>query len=121
MAINSRNKGKAGENELKGYLREYGYDCRRGQQYCGANGDADVVGLPMIHIECKRVEKLNIENAMDQSKRDAKEDEIPVVMHRKNHCEWLCTLRLEDFMKIYSEWEAGQLPFNEKGGEEDSV
>lgn len=115
MAINSRNKGKVGENELKGYLREYGYDCRRGQQYCGANGDADVVGLPMIHIECKRVEKLNIENAMDQSKRDAKEDEIPVVMHRKNHCEWLCTMRLEDFMKIYSEWEAGQLPFNEKG------
>ena len=63
------------------------------------------------------MEKLNNENAMDQSKRDAKEDEIPVVMHRKNHCEWLCTMRLEDFMKIYSEWEAGQLPFAEKGEE----
>lgn len=116
MAINSRAKGKKGELELKGYLREYGYDCRRGQQYCGANGDADVIGLYGLHIECKRVEKLNIENAMDQSKRDAKEGEIPTVMHRKNHCEWLCTLRLEDFMKIYSEWEAGQLPFNEKEG-----
>lgn len=114
MAINSRNKGKVGELELKGYLREYGYDCRRGQQYCGANGDADVVGLPNVHVECKRVEKLNIENAMDQSKRDAREGEIPTVMHRKNHCEWLVTLRLEDFMKIYASWDADNIPFNEK-------
>lgn len=42
----SRNKGKAGERELAGVLRDYGYDCRRGQQFCGSNGDADVVGLP---------------------------------------------------------------------------
>ena len=117
MAINSRDKGRRGEVELSGYLREYGYNTERMSQYCGKTGVPDVQGLPMIHIECKRVEKLNIENAMDQSKRDAKEDEIPVVMHRKNHCEWLCTMRLEDFMKIYSEWEAGQLPFAEKGEE----
>ena len=49
--MNSRNKGKAGELELSKVLKTYGYDTRRGQQYCGANGDADVVGLPHIHIE----------------------------------------------------------------------
>ena len=38
----SRNKGKAGERELAGVLRDYGYDCRRGQQFCGSNGDAAV-------------------------------------------------------------------------------
>ena len=58
MAVNSRNKGAAGERELAKILREYGYDCRRGQQYSGANGDADVVGLNGIHIECKRVQKV---------------------------------------------------------------
>lgn len=47
------------ERELANLLKDrYGYDCRRGQQFCGSNGDADVVGLPGIHIECKRVEKL---------------------------------------------------------------
>ena len=45
--------------ELANLLKDYGFeDARRGQQYCGANGDADVVGLEGVHIECKRVEKL---------------------------------------------------------------
>ena len=62
MSINSRNKGKVGELELAHILGQYGFTVRRGQQYCGANGDADVVGLPLLHIECKRVENLNLDN-----------------------------------------------------------
>ncbi len=69
--MNSREKGKRGERELASKLREYGYGTRRGQQYCGANGDADVVGLPGIHIECKRVERLNLDDAMTQAKADS--------------------------------------------------
>lgn len=99
--MNSRNKGAAGERELAAKLREYGYNCRRGQQYSGANGDADVVGLPGIHIEVKRVEKLNLYDAMAQAVRDAKDDETPAVFHRKNNKEWLVTLRLDDYMKMY--------------------
>lgn len=98
--MNSREKGKRGERELAKFLREHGYDSRRGQQYSGANGDADVIGVPGVHIECKRVERLNIEDAMAQSKRDAGE-EIPVVIHRRNRGEWLCTMRLEDWLKMY--------------------
>lgn len=99
----SRDKGKRGERELAKVLRAYGYDAKRGQQYCGANGDADVIGLPGIHIECKRVERLNLYDAMAQSKSDAREDEMPVVMHRKNHCDWFVTLSLDDFMNLYRE------------------
>lgn len=99
--INSRAKGAAGERELANILKGYGYECRRGQQYCGANGDADVVGLPNIHIECKRVEKLNIDDALDQSTRDAKGNEIPIVVHRKNKKKWKVTLSLENFINLY--------------------
>ena len=102
---NSREKGARGERELARVLRQYGYNSRRGQQYSGANGDADVVGLPGIHIECKRVERLNIHDSMNQAKRDRRENEIPAVFHRKNNCEWLVTLTLDDFIKIYREWE----------------
>ena len=105
--MNSRAKGAGGERELAKKLREYGYDCRRGVQYSGANGDADVVGLPGIHIECKRVERLNLEDAMAQSRRDAREGEIPVVMHRKTRSPWLVTTTLEDWIKFYREWECG--------------
>lgn len=99
--MNSRNKGAEGERELARILKDYGYPARRGQQYCGANGDADVVGLPEIHIECKRVEHLNIDAALAQSIRDAEDDEIPVVMHRKNHMPWKVTMLLDDWIRMY--------------------
>lgn len=104
--INSRNKGAAGEREFAKICREHGYDeSRRGQQFSGIEGE-DVVGLPGIHIEVKRVEALNIEKAMAQSRRDAKEGEIPIVAHRKNRCEWLITMPMEQWFKFYREWES---------------
>lgn len=99
--MNSRDKGCRGEVELANLLRTYGYDTHRGQQYSGLQGDPDVVGLPGVHIECKRVERLNLEMAMDQSRRDARKNEIPVVMHRKNRRPWVVTMDLADFMEMY--------------------
>lgn len=103
MPINSKQKGKRGELEICGLLKNYGYDVRRSVQYNGKaqDGQADVVGLPGIHIEIKRVEKLNLYDAMAQAVRDAKDDETPAVFHRKNNKEWLVTLRLDDYMKMY--------------------
>ena len=106
--MNSRRKGKKGELSLARKLREYGYDCRRSVQYCGANGDADVVGLPGIHIECKRVERLNLTEAMHQAERDARPGELPAVFHRRNGEHWLVTMPLEKWIEIYREWEAGR-------------
>jgi Holliday junction resolvase len=98
---NSKAKGARGERELSSKFKEYGYNTRRGQQYCGANGDADVIGLEGIHIECKRVEKLNLYDAIAQAKHDAKGQDIPTVFHRKNNSEWLVTMTLDDWMKLY--------------------
>lgn len=106
--MNSRAKGAAGERELAHELEKYGFTARRGQQFCGANGDADVVGVPGLHIECKRVERLNLEEAMEQSRRDAREGEKPVVMHRKNRKPWLVTISLEDFMEILKGGQNGE-------------
>lgn len=106
--MNSKRKGKMGEIELSHVLKDYGYDCRRGQQYSGSNGDADVVGLPGIHIECKRVERLSLYDAMAQSKHDARNGEKPAVFHRKDRSKWLVTMEIDDFMEIYREWEVGR-------------
>jgi Holliday junction resolvase len=98
--INSKAKGARGEREFSSFLRERGYsEARRGQQYSGIEGE-DVIGLPGFHIECKRVEKLNIHDAMNQSIRDAAEGQVSIVAHRKNRTEWLVTLRAEDFLKL---------------------
>ena len=104
MGKMSRDKGKRGERELASKLKDYGFECRRGQQFNGADGSADVVGLPGIHIECKRVEKLNLYDAVSQAVSDSKEGELPAVFHRKNNCQWLVTMPLDLWMQIYKEW-----------------
>ena len=98
--MNSREKGAVGERELAKVLRAYGFEARRGQQFSGANGDPDVIGIPGYHIECKRVERLNLSEAMAQSVRDARDGETPLVIHRKNREKWLVTLSLEDFIRL---------------------
>ena len=108
MPINSKRKGSAGERELANKLKEYGYDARRSVQYNGKDGQADVLGLPHIHIEAKRVERLNLYDAMEQAKRDAKNGDKPAVFHRRNRGNWLVTMELDSFMEIYKEYEVAQ-------------
>lgn len=102
----SRNKGKVGEREFARKCREYGFDARRGQQYNGIDGE-DVVGLPGLHVEVKRTERLSLYEAMAQAKRDAKE-KLPILAHRRNNCKWLIIMDFDDWMHLYREWEAGQ-------------
>lgn len=107
--VNSKQKGKRGELEIVRALKNYGYDAHRTAQYCGNTGDAaDVVGLPGIHIEVKRVERLNLSEAMAQAIRDAKAGLMPTVFHRRSNEAWLVTMRAEDWFSLYREWEAGQ-------------
>ena len=99
--VNSRAKGAREERELANRLREYGYQAHRTQQFCGKAGDSDVEcrELAHYHIECKMVEALNIDKAMDQSTRDCG-DRTPVVVHRKKQRPWLVTMYLEDWLKL---------------------
>ena len=103
MPINSKAKGAKGERELASKLREYGYNCRRGQQYNGLEGE-DVVGLDYIHCEVKRVQALNLDEAMEQAKRDSKDNQLPAVFHRKNNKKWKVTMELDDWIKLYNEY-----------------
>ena len=111
MAVNSKQKGARFERQLASKFREYGYDARRTAQYCGNTGDAsDVVGLPGLHIEAKHQETMRLYDWMEQAKRDATANgrgNLPAVFHKKNNAPILVTMELEDFMRIYREWEAG--------------
>lgn len=103
--INSKQKGKRGERIVAKKLQEYGYDARRGQQYAGIHGDADVVGLPHVHIEVKFTERLNVWNALAQSIRDAKENEVPTVFFKKNRSDIYVAMPFDEFMEMYKAWE----------------
>jgi Holliday junction resolvase len=102
MGKSQQRKGAAGERELAAILGEYGYSCDRGGSY--SMGDVpDLTGLPGVHIEVKRVEKLNVMEAMEQSIRDSERmaDGVPALFHRRNRKPWLVTMRLEDWLQFY--------------------
>lgn len=104
MGKASREKGKRGEREVALLLRSHGYDARRGVQYHGGADSPDVVGLPGIHIEVKRTERLDLYGALAQSIGDAGQ-EMPVVFHRRNDCRWVVIQPAEDWLKLYQEYE----------------
>ena len=106
MGKMQRNKGRKGEIEFAHLCQDLGYkEAYRTAQHCGKAGHAgDVEGLPGIHIEVKRTEKLNLYEAMEQSIRDsvaANKGEIPIVAHRRNKKQWLVILNADDFFKLY--------------------
>lgn len=103
MGKSSQRKGRAGELELARLLQEQGYPVEPGEAV-SFGATADLVGLPGIHIECKRVEKLNVPQAMEQAVRDAEKfhDGAPALFHRRNRQPWLVTMRLEDWVQLYS-------------------
>lgn len=106
MSINSRDKGARFERQLAKTLREYGYEAERGCQHSGGKDSPDVkTSMKGIHIEAKHVEHLNIWNALEQSKRDSGEGEIPVVMFKRNRSQIYVALPIDEFMELYTAWE----------------
>jgi hypothetical protein len=103
-----RNKGARGERDAILYLREQGFegDLKRGLQSRGGGKEQpDVMNVGCLHVETKRVEKLNIHSALQQACDDCSEGKIPIVLHRRNHEGWKVTLRGDDFFRIFRESE----------------
>ena len=100
----SRERGKRAELELANLIRDvWGYDTHRGKVFYH---ESDVVGLKGIHMEVKRVERLNIHAAMEQAIKEAekRQDGIPAVFYRKNRGEWMVNMSLIDWMDLYGAW-----------------
>lgn len=109
MGKASQRKGRKGEKELAELLQAYGYDMRVGTAL-NFGTEADVSGLPGIHIEAKRTEKFRLSDAMTQAVSDSERfhDGIPAVFHRSNRRPWTVTLLLKDFMNIYEGWKENE-------------
>ena len=102
MGKSSQRKGADGERELAAILRRRGYDVERGGPL--TYGEIpDLTGLPGVHIEVKRVERLNVSEALSQAIRDSKRfhDGAPALFHRRSYAPWLVTMRLEDWLELY--------------------
>lgn len=105
--MNSKSKGTHGEHEIEKKLLDHGIRAFRNDQIfkSGKNNpdvSAELAGIP-LHIEVKRCERLNVPEAMHQAEKDAAENTLPVVAHRRNREKWMITLRLDDLLTVLSE------------------
>lgn len=102
MGKQSQRKGRAGELELCRVLNKEGFPVSPGLAVSFGE-TPDLVGLPGVHIEVKRTERLNLRAAMNQAERDAAyfHDGAPAVFHRQNRQPWLVTMRLSDWLDLY--------------------
>lgn len=104
----SRDKGKRGERMWAALCQEHGYDVHRTAQCRGNTGQAgDCEGLPGIHQEVKFVERLNVRDALEQSRRDAVAggcQDFPIVAHKVSRGPWTVTMYAEDFFQLYDAW-----------------
>lgn len=104
--INSRAKGCRGERELASLCRENGFPMRRGQQYCGANGDADCVSiepnaLDAFHIEAKWTEQFSLRDWLAKGKADSANAGKPLaIFHKYNHGPVTVTVLAETFFSM---------------------
>lgn len=102
MSRSQQRKGRSGELELVRILQQHGIPAEPGQAV-SFGSTPDVVGVPGIHPEVKRVERLNVPEAMAQAVRDASRfgDGMPTLFHRRNRSPWLVTMQLEDWLELY--------------------
>ena len=107
MGKSQRDKGCRGERLWAAECQKAGFaNVRRvGQQMYQTGAEvADVVGLPGLHQEVKFVERLNVRQAMEQSKRDTAPGELPILAHKTSRKEWLVTMRAGDWFELYRAW-----------------
>jgi hypothetical protein len=99
--MNSRQKGARGEREAaREWSAAMGGTARRGQQFAGGGESPDVItSHPLVHLECKRVERGNPYQWIDQAAADAG-PKVPVVLHKRNRREWLLIVRLSDAPRL---------------------
>lgn len=107
MGKMSKRKGASGEREAAAKLNElFGTSMHRGRQYHGGPDSPDITGdLDRLHIEVKRTERLQLYKALEQAEEDAAEDQIPVLLHRRNRGKWILAFELDrvlDFVEFIS-------------------
>lgn len=103
MGKMSQKKGRNAEREIVRIFQAHGIDAQPGDPVsCGST--PDVVNIPHIHPEIKRCEQVRLTQWMEQAVNDSEKfhDGMPTIFHRRNRQEWLCTMRLADWMQLYT-------------------
>lgn len=100
MPINSRAKGKKGEQEfINLHLRPYWPEaCRNADQT--KDDKNDCLNVAGVHWQIKRTESLRVWDALEQAESEAASTDLPVVAFRRNRSRWYCVVDAAELVAL---------------------
>lgn len=72
---------------------------RRSQQFKGTPEAADLHGVPGLHFEVKRCERLRLYEALEKAESESGDD-CPVILRRRNGKRWVFIGYLDELVKL---------------------
>lgn len=100
----SKNRGRRGERMAAKLLESHGYTARRGVQYSGKTGAADVIceELAWLHIEVKFTEQFRLGSFIKQCEEDC-QGKPWLILHKAARKPWLAIMQLASMGAWYKE------------------
>lgn len=99
MSKASRDKGAQFERDVQDLARAHGFTTARRAFASGAQGGADLTGIPGVALECKRQERVNLPAWWRQAVAAADGD-MPVVALRWSRGPALAVLELDELLAL---------------------
>jgi hypothetical protein len=98
--LNSRRKGKRGENEfITRHLLEHWPEAKRNLDQFG-DDCRDVLNVAGCHWQIKRTERLDLWAAIEQADREAAPTDTPLVAFRRNRSRWYCVIEADELVAL---------------------
>lgn len=99
-AINSRRKGKRGENEfIARHLIDHWPEAKRNLDQFDGDG-RDVLNVAGCHWQIKRTEALRIYDALQQAHDEAAPTDTPIVAFRRSRSPWYCVIEADELIAL---------------------
>lgn len=101
MGKYERERGARFERLVAKMLHEHGYEAERGCQRSGGKDSPDVKhSMGGYHLECKFSEHFAVWSAMAQAERDAGDDEVPIVVFKRNYSKVYAVIEFGTLIEI---------------------
>jgi hypothetical protein len=98
--LNSRSKGKKGEQEfINLHLRAHWPTAARNIDQT-KDDKRDCVNVAGVHFQIKRTETLRVWAAIEQAESEAASTDTPVVAFRRNRSKWFCVIAADELVAL---------------------
>jgi len=99
--LKSRNKGASAEREASKLWHEVGFPfARRKLSQYQEKGGIDLENTESFKVQVKSGKKINVWQALREVEEEAKRQEIPLAMIKRDRTDWIVVISWKNFVKV---------------------